>query len=171
VTPTSWQALLLAAWCLAHWASCWHHRWGLYDTDEIVQTAAADQHSRITDLDCYVGQCCQAGHHARSHAGSLSTDPKVATSIATAGFHDPVCCKCLLAVYPCVYLPSTPACLSALVLPLQISKTLLNEDARLRLPRFLEDETPKDPEATKQVRLLWRNHHNSRATVACGSTR
>lgn len=33
---------------------------------------------------------------------------------------------------------------------LQISKTLLNEDARLRLPRFLEDEAPKDPEATKQ---------------------
>ncbi|WIA39534.1 hypothetical protein OEZ86_005623 [Tetradesmus obliquus] len=32
----------------------------------------------------------------------------------------------------------------------QISKTLLNEDARLRLPRFLEDEAPKDPEATKQ---------------------
>ena len=32
------------------------------------------------------------------------------------------------------------------------SKTLLNEDARLRLPRFLEDEAPKDPEATKQVR-------------------
>jgi gas vesicle protein len=32
----------------------------------------------------------------------------------------------------------------------QISKTLLSDDARLRLPRFLEDEAPKDPEATKQ---------------------
>eukprot|EP00775_Hariotina_reticulata_P002886 gene2886-3176_t len=32
----------------------------------------------------------------------------------------------------------------------QISKALLSDDARLRLPRFLEDETPKDPEATKQ---------------------
>eukprot|EP00879_Flechtneria_rotunda_P000995 GHRR01001129.1.p2 GENE.GHRR01001129.1~~GHRR01001129.1.p2 ORF type:complete len:145 (+),score=44.97 GHRR01001129.1:120-554(+) len=32
----------------------------------------------------------------------------------------------------------------------QISKTLLNEDARVRLPRFLEDDVPKDPEATKQ---------------------
>jgi hypothetical protein len=45
--------------------------------------------------------------------------------------------------------------------PLQISKTLLNEDARLRLPRFLEDETPKDPEATKQVRqcIAYPCHH------------
>jgi hypothetical protein len=33
---------------------------------------------------------------------------------------------------------------------LQISKALLNDDSRLRLPRFLEDDTPKDPEATKQ---------------------
>lgn len=32
----------------------------------------------------------------------------------------------------------------------QISKALLNDDSRLRLPRFLEDDTPKDPEATKQ---------------------
>lgn len=33
---------------------------------------------------------------------------------------------------------------------LQISKALLNDESRLRLPRFLEDDTPKDPEATKQ---------------------
>lgn len=32
----------------------------------------------------------------------------------------------------------------------QISKALLNDDSRLRFPRFLEDDTPKDPEATKQ---------------------
>jgi hypothetical protein len=32
----------------------------------------------------------------------------------------------------------------------QISKALLSDDARLRLPRFLEDDAPKDPEATKQ---------------------
>jgi len=31
----------------------------------------------------------------------------------------------------------------------QISKALLGDDQRLRLPRFLEDEA-KDPEATKQ---------------------
>lgn len=41
---------------------------------------------------------------------------------------------------------STPLCVAAL----QISKALLNDDSRLRLPRFLEDDTPKDPEATKQ---------------------
>lgn len=33
---------------------------------------------------------------------------------------------------------------------LQISRSLLGEDQRLRLPRFLEEEGPKDPEATKQ---------------------
>lgn len=33
---------------------------------------------------------------------------------------------------------------------MQISKALLGDDARLRLPRFLEDEAAKDPEATKQ---------------------
>lgn len=44
---------------------------------------------------------------------------------------------------------------------LQISKTLLNEDARLRLPRFLEDEAPKDPEATKQVRWVACVGHNT----------
>ena len=32
----------------------------------------------------------------------------------------------------------------------QISKSLLGDDQRLKLPRFLEDDTPKDPEATKQ---------------------
>jgi len=32
----------------------------------------------------------------------------------------------------------------------QISKSLLGDDHRLKLPRFLEDDTPKDPEATKQ---------------------
>jgi hypothetical protein len=45
---------------------------------------------------------------------------------------------------------------------IQISKTLLNEDARLRLPRFLEDEAPKDPEATKQVGHLKRTVFISR---------
>lgn len=33
---------------------------------------------------------------------------------------------------------------------MQISRSLLGEDQRLRLPRFLEEEGPKDPEATKQ---------------------
>lgn len=33
---------------------------------------------------------------------------------------------------------------------MQISKALLTEDQKLRLPRFLEDEV-KDPERTKQV--------------------
>jgi hypothetical protein len=32
----------------------------------------------------------------------------------------------------------------------QISRALLGDDQRLRLPRFLEDEQVKDPEATKQ---------------------
>lgn len=32
----------------------------------------------------------------------------------------------------------------------QISKALLGDDQRLRLPRFMEDEQIKDPEATKQ---------------------
>lgn len=32
----------------------------------------------------------------------------------------------------------------------QISKVLLGDDSRLRLPRFMEDELPKDPEQTKQ---------------------
>lgn len=32
----------------------------------------------------------------------------------------------------------------------QISKVLLGDDSRLRLPRFMEDEAPKDPEQTKQ---------------------
>lgn len=32
----------------------------------------------------------------------------------------------------------------------QISRALLGEDQRLRLPRFMEEEVPKDPEATKQ---------------------
>ncbi|PNW82306.1 hypothetical protein CHLRE_06g278195v5 [Chlamydomonas reinhardtii] len=32
----------------------------------------------------------------------------------------------------------------------QISKALLGDDQRLKLPRFLEDEQPKDPEQTKQ---------------------
>jgi hypothetical protein len=32
----------------------------------------------------------------------------------------------------------------------QISRALLGDDQRLRLPRFLEDEQIKDPEATKQ---------------------
>jgi hypothetical protein len=36
------------------------------------------------------------------------------------------------------------------LLPFQISRSLLGEDQRLRLPRFLEEEGPKDPEATKQ---------------------
>jgi len=35
-------------------------------------------------------------------------------------------------------------------LTLQISRALLGDDQRLRLPRFMEDELPKDPEATKQ---------------------
>jgi hypothetical protein len=56
----------------------------------------------------------------------------------------------------------------------QISKTLLNEDARLRLPRFLEDETPKDPEATKQVRAACAEqctvtHLSSAAAVAAAN--
>ena len=33
---------------------------------------------------------------------------------------------------------------------MQISKALLTEDQKLKLPRFLEDEV-RDPEATKQV--------------------
>ncbi|GFR42315.1 hypothetical protein Agub_g3222, partial [Astrephomene gubernaculifera] len=32
----------------------------------------------------------------------------------------------------------------------QISKALLGDDQRLKLPRFLEDEQPKDPEQTKE---------------------
>jgi hypothetical protein len=32
----------------------------------------------------------------------------------------------------------------------QISKALLGDDQRLKLPRFLEDEQAKDPEQTKQ---------------------
>lgn len=32
----------------------------------------------------------------------------------------------------------------------QISRALLGDDQRLRLPRFMEEEVPKDPEATKQ---------------------
>lgn len=32
----------------------------------------------------------------------------------------------------------------------QISKALLGDDQRLKLPRFMEDEQPKDPEQTKQ---------------------
>ncbi|KIY99309.1 hypothetical protein MNEG_8654 [Monoraphidium neglectum] len=32
----------------------------------------------------------------------------------------------------------------------QISRALLGDDSRLRLPRFMEEEAPKDPEATKQ---------------------
>ncbi|KAI8475517.1 MAG: hypothetical protein J3K34DRAFT_464813 [Monoraphidium minutum] len=32
----------------------------------------------------------------------------------------------------------------------QISRALLGDDHRLRLPRFMEEEMPKDPEATKQ---------------------
>jgi hypothetical protein len=33
----------------------------------------------------------------------------------------------------------------------QISRALLGDDARLRLPRFMEEDAgPKDPEATKQ---------------------
>ncbi|GBF87485.1 hypothetical protein Rsub_00196 [Raphidocelis subcapitata] len=32
----------------------------------------------------------------------------------------------------------------------QISRALLGDDQRLRLPRFMEEEGPKDPEATKQ---------------------
>ncbi|EFJ53250.1 hypothetical protein VOLCADRAFT_102859 [Volvox carteri f. nagariensis] len=32
----------------------------------------------------------------------------------------------------------------------QISKAILGDDQRLKLPRFLEDEQPKDPEQTKQ---------------------
>jgi hypothetical protein len=34
--------------------------------------------------------------------------------------------------------------------PPQISRALLGDDSRLRLPRFMEEEAPKDPEATKQ---------------------
>lgn len=41
-------------------------------------------------------------------------------------------------------------CFDGILLHNQISKALLSDDARLRLPRFLEDEAPKDPEATKQ---------------------
>jgi hypothetical protein len=33
---------------------------------------------------------------------------------------------------------------------LQISKALLGDDQRLKLPRFMEEEQPKDPEQTKQ---------------------
>lgn len=36
---------------------------------------------------------------------------------------------------------------------MQISKALLTEDQKLKLPRFLEDEV-KDPERTKQVRSI-----------------
>lgn len=43
---------------------------------------------------------------------------------------------------------------------LQISKALLGEDQRIKLPRFLEDDAPKDPETTKQVRR-----------AACGARR
>lgn len=32
----------------------------------------------------------------------------------------------------------------------QISKALLNDESRLKLPKFLEDEQAKDPEQTKQ---------------------
>ncbi|KIZ00476.1 hypothetical protein MNEG_7484 [Monoraphidium neglectum] len=32
----------------------------------------------------------------------------------------------------------------------EISRALLGDDSRLRLPRFMEEEVPKDPEATKQ---------------------
>jgi len=32
----------------------------------------------------------------------------------------------------------------------QISRALLGDDQRLRFPRFMEEEAPKDPEATKQ---------------------
>jgi hypothetical protein len=32
----------------------------------------------------------------------------------------------------------------------QISRALLGDDQRIRLPRFMEEEGPKDPEATKQ---------------------
>lgn len=35
---------------------------------------------------------------------------------------------------------------------LQISKALLGDDQRIKLPRFLEEDAPKDPEQTKQVR-------------------
>lgn len=45
--------------------------------------------------------------------------------------------------------PCRAVCHAATII-LQISKALLNDDSRLRLPRFLEDDTPKDPEATKQ---------------------
>jgi hypothetical protein len=34
--------------------------------------------------------------------------------------------------------------------PPQISRALLGDDQRIRLPRFMEEEGPKDPEATKQ---------------------
>lgn len=34
--------------------------------------------------------------------------------------------------------------------PSQISRALLGDDQRLKLPRFMEDEQIKDPEATKQ---------------------
>lgn len=40
---------------------------------------------------------------------------------------------------------------SIFLLPLlQLSKAMLGDDQRLKFPRFLEDEMPKDPEATKQ---------------------
>jgi hypothetical protein len=56
----------------------------------------------------------------------------------------------LLSLGCCLICLLAAAVLGTLVAVAQISKALLNDDSRLRLPRFLEDDTPKDPEATKQ---------------------
>ncbi len=54
---------------------------------------------------------------------------------------------------PDLHLSKTTVVLVLKALGVQISKALLTEDQKLKLPRFLEDEV-KDPERTKQVGLL-----------------
>ena len=48
------------------------------------------------------------------------------------------------------YSCNTPNYVSCCHLHAQISKALLGDDAKLRLPHFLDDEGEKDPAATKQ---------------------
>jgi hypothetical protein len=55
---------------------------------------------------------------------------------------------------------------SCLRAPAQISKALLGDDQRLRLPRFMEDEI-KDPEQTKQELIDKINQLNASIDEVC----
>ena len=59
----------------------------------------------------------------------------------------------ILILLALTYIFLRPLFLVLKALGVQISKALLTEDQKLKLPRFLEDEV-KDPERTKQVGLL-----------------